>query len=270
MKKLLMAGMLSCSLLVSGLVGGDKAEASTSGLITDTALDYVGVPYVWGGTTPSGFDCSGFITYTFNKAGITLPRSSADMYQVGSSVSKSELQPGDLVFFTTYKAGPSHVGIYLEGDQFVHAASSGVQVSSLSNSYWKGRYIGSKRVADSNVKSGWSQEDGKWFYYLSDGSKKTGWLKWNSEWYFHDINGVMKTGWVKWSGDWYYLNGSGSMKTGWLKWNNNWYYLNSGGDMKTGWVLSGGKWYYLYPGGEMAYNTTIDGYKLNSDGAWIK
>jgi glucan-binding YG repeat protein len=268
MKKILMAGVLSCSLLVSGLIGGHKAEASTGEIISDTALDYVGVPYVWGGTTPSGFDCSGFITYTYKKAGISLPRMTSDMYSKGQAVSKSDLKEGDLVFFTTYKAGPSHVGIYLKDNKFVHAGDSGVQVSELSNPYWTKAYYGSKRVL--STMTGWSQEDGKWYYYQGDGSKKTGWLKWNGAWYYHDQAGVMKTGWVKWNGDWYYMNGNGSMKTGWLKWNNNWYFLNQGGDMKTGWVLSGGKWYYLFSGGEMAYSTTIDGYKLDSDGAWIE
>jgi glucan-binding YG repeat protein len=270
MKKILMAGMLSCSLLVSGLVGGHKAEASTSDLITDTALDYIGVPYVWGGTTPSGFDCSGFLNYTYDKAGISLPRTTSEIYNATQTISKSSLNEGDLVFFTTYKAGPSHAGIYLGDGKFVHAGDSGVQVASLSNPYWTKTYYGSKRVLAATTTIGWSKEDGKWYYYLSDGSKKTGWLKWNGAWYYHDQTGVMKTDWVKWGGAWYYLNADGSMKTGWLKWNNDWYYLNQGGDMKTGWVYYGGKWYYLYSSGEMAYNTTVEGYKVDSSGAWIQ
>lgn len=85
------------------------AANSKASAIISTAKKYIGVPYVWGGTTPSGFDCSGFIQYVFAKHGINLPRTSAEQYNVGSSVSKANLKAGDLVFFTTYKAGPSHL-----------------------------------------------------------------------------------------------------------------------------------------------------------------
>lgn len=248
MKKILMAGILSCSLLVSGLTGGQKAEASSSDVIADTALDYVGVPYVWGGTTPSGFDCSGFINYTYNKAGISLPRTTSDMYQKGQAVSKSALKEGDLVFFTTYKAGPSHAGIYLGNGKFVHAGDSGVQVAALSNPYWTKTYYGSKRVL--STPTGWKLEGGNWYFYKENGSKQTGWLKWNNQWYFHNQTGVMETGWVRSNGLWYFLNKDGAMETGW--------------------VYTGGKWYFLYSNGSMAYNTIIGGYQLDGSGAWIQ
>ena len=103
---------------------------------------------MWGGQSPSGFDCSGYIQYVFGKHGVTLPRTAAEQFNVGTSVSKSNLIPGDLVYFTTYKEGPSHVGIFLGNGQFIHASSGKeeVTISSLSSSYYTSRYIGAKRV----------------------------------------------------------------------------------------------------------------------------
>lgn len=113
--------------------------------VTDIARKYEGVPYVWGGTTPSGFDCSGFVKYVFAQKGITLPRTSSEMYNMGTRVTQP--QPGDLVFFTTYAAGASHVGIYLGNNEFISATSSrGVDTVSMSNPYWAPRYLGAKRL----------------------------------------------------------------------------------------------------------------------------
>jgi len=115
--------------------------------IISIAMKYLGVPYVFGGTSPSGFDCSGYIQYVFNQAGISLPRTADVQYGVGKSVPMSKLQPGDLVFFETYEPGPSHVGIYLKNGDFVHASSyTGITVTSLYSSYYAPRYLGAKRV----------------------------------------------------------------------------------------------------------------------------
>ena len=115
--------------------------------IITTGKKYIGVPYVWGGSTPSGFDCSGFVQYVFRQHGIQLPRTSAQQYSVGTWVAKSNLLPGDLVFFNTSGSGVSHLGIYLGNGDFLHASSSkGVMISQLSNSYWAPRYVGAKRV----------------------------------------------------------------------------------------------------------------------------
>lgn len=123
-------------------LNGVSAEA-----IIATAKQYIGVPYVWGGSTPSGFDCSGYVQYVFGKHGISLPRTSAQQYTVGVWVSKSNLRPGDLVFYNTSGSGVSHLGIYIGNGQFIHASSSkGVMISEMSNSYWSARYYGARRI----------------------------------------------------------------------------------------------------------------------------
>ena len=116
--------------------------------VVSDAMNYMGVPYVFGGNTPSsGFDCSGYVRYVFANAGIYLPRTADVQYNCGYAVSTSELAPGDLVFFETYCPGPSHVGIYVGDGNFVHASSSrGVTVSSLSSSYYSAHYLGARRV----------------------------------------------------------------------------------------------------------------------------
>lgn len=141
--------VLSLSLLLLSFIipaKEAKAEYSANATISE-AKNHIGTPYKFGGTTPAGFDCSGYIQYVHKKAGYKLPRTAADMYSKGTSVEQSEMVPGDLIFFTTYKKGPSHVGIYLGGNQFIHASSSkGVAIDKLSNSYWTKRYIGSKTL----------------------------------------------------------------------------------------------------------------------------
>ena len=119
---------------------------SDSSELVSHALSLVGVPYLWGGTSRSGFDCSGFTQYVFEGSGINLPRISFEQYKEGSSVSRDQLQAGDLVFFATYEPGASHVGIYIGGEQFVDAASKGVVISDLRWNYYKDRYIGARRV----------------------------------------------------------------------------------------------------------------------------
>lgn len=114
------------------------------------ALSLVGVDYRWGGATPAqGFDCSGLIRYVFQRTtGVALPRTARGLANVGARVTRSDLAPGDLVFFNTRRAAFSHVGIYLGNDRFIHAPSRGgeVGVAMLSSAYWKKRYDGARRL----------------------------------------------------------------------------------------------------------------------------
>lgn len=116
-------------------------SSQASALIAE-AQKHIGVPYVWGGSTPAGFDCSGFINYSYSKVGLSISRTVATMWSSGTAVSKPEI--GDIVFYET-TSGPSHAGIYMGNNKFIHAGSStGVTITDMSNSYWKSRYLGAK------------------------------------------------------------------------------------------------------------------------------
>jgi cell wall-associated NlpC family hydrolase len=119
----------------------------TEGLLK-TALRFMGVPYVWGGGTPSGFDCSGFIQHVFSMNGIAVPRTADLQFEVGERVPRGEEQPGDVVFFETYCPGASHVGIYLGRHQFVHASSTAghVTIGDLRATRFQHCYLGAKRI----------------------------------------------------------------------------------------------------------------------------
>lgn len=114
--------------------------------IVATAKKYLGVPYVWGGTSADGFDCSGLVQTVFAENGVSLPRGAGDQYRKGRKIAKGGLKPGDLVFFHTYTSGPSHVGIYAGDGKFIHAESSprGVTVTPLSETYWNERFLGAR------------------------------------------------------------------------------------------------------------------------------
>ena len=115
--------------------------------IIATAKKYIGVPYVFGGTNPSGFDCSGFLQYVFNEVGIIIPRLADEQYLLGCSAKVSQLDVGDLVFFSTYMEGASHCGIYLGDRQFLHVSSSrGVRIDSLDSDYWNAHFFGARKI----------------------------------------------------------------------------------------------------------------------------
>jgi cell wall-associated NlpC family hydrolase len=124
-------------------VGGRTGYA-----ITGTALSLRGTPYRNGGTDPTGFDCSGFVYYVFAQHGVTVPRTVLEQSRAGRPVAHDQLEPGDLLFFSTVSAGPSHVGISIGGDEFVHAPSSvgQVRVERLSAVYWSTRFVAARRV----------------------------------------------------------------------------------------------------------------------------
>ena len=108
------------------------------------AMQYLGIPYVWGGSSPGGFDCSGFVMYVFGQMGVSLPHNAAAQYAYGVYVPKDQLEPGDLVFFD----GLGHVGIYIGGGQFIHSPHTGdvVKISSLYDSWYAATYVGAKRI----------------------------------------------------------------------------------------------------------------------------
>lgn len=124
----------------------NPAASSKAGQVLSIARTQLGVPYAWGGTTSSGFDCSGYLYYVYNRAGITIPRTNTIGYYA-SSFTVSSPQPGDLVFFkNTYRPGISHVGIYVGNNSFIHAGGDRVQITSLNDSYWGKHFDSYKRL----------------------------------------------------------------------------------------------------------------------------
>jgi cell wall-associated NlpC family hydrolase len=148
LKKKLAAAVLSFSIIFT--IGAGSAFADSK---MDKVIDKaIGTKYVSGGISTNGFDCSGFTMYVFDKIGINLPHQSGSQYQMGTSVSRDEMRPGDLVFFNTSGKGVSHVGIYVGDGQFAHASTTrGVTISSLSDSYYVNRYVGAKRIMSTDA-----------------------------------------------------------------------------------------------------------------------
>jgi cell wall-associated NlpC family hydrolase len=163
-RALVLAGLIACA-VQPALAAEESAETITQAPAASApgssyldsarelviqALALIGVNYKYGGGSPdSGFDCSGLVSHVFREvAGIVLPRDSRAMSKVGEKVGKSDLQPGDLVFFDTLRRPFSHVGIYIGGQRFVHAPSRGgeVEVSDLHSRYWQKHYNGARRV----------------------------------------------------------------------------------------------------------------------------
>ena len=126
----------------------DPAEASGWHSVLETALALLGSPYRDGGASPDGFDCSGFTQWVFAQHGVALPRETRDQFTMGAAVASGVVSSGDLLFFSTVAPGPSHVGIALDDDRFVHAPSARgvVRVERLSMSYWQQRFIGARRI----------------------------------------------------------------------------------------------------------------------------
>lgn len=125
-----------------------KGQSTLANQIIANAKKHLGTPYLWGGTSPKGFDCSGLVQYVFQQSGIQLPRTTDQQVKLGTYVSKANLKPGDLVFLqNTYRQGVSHVGIYIGDGQMIHASSSkGVVISNLSTSYYTQHYHSARRV----------------------------------------------------------------------------------------------------------------------------
>ncbi len=135
-------------MLFSG-IGSMKVEAATPTELTAEASKYIGVKYVYGGTSVNGFDCSGYTQYVFKQLGYSIPRTTSSQWETGSAVSKANLIVGDLVFFNTTGRVASHVGIYIGDGQFIHSGTStGVTKASINSSYWASKFNGGRRVAN--------------------------------------------------------------------------------------------------------------------------
>jgi cell wall-associated NlpC family hydrolase len=124
--------------------GATVAPPSQYGGVVGIAMQYLGTPYVWGGSAPGGFDCSGLVMYVYAQEGVALPHNAAAQYGYGVPVSQDQLEPGDLVFFD----GLGHVGIYIGGGQFIHAPHTGdvVKISNLSEPWYAATYVGARRI----------------------------------------------------------------------------------------------------------------------------
>lgn len=136
-------------LSLSDFVTNTTSSSGATNIVTE-AQKYLGVPYVWGGSSPNGFDCSGLVQYVYAQCGKNIPRVAADQYHQSNKVSRDQLQPGDLVFFTGSNgssSNPGHVGIYIGNNEFIHSPSSGktITITSLDNSYYSSTYVGAGR-----------------------------------------------------------------------------------------------------------------------------
>ena len=130
--------------------GGSTPSGSIGETIVATAKQYMGAPYVYGGMSPSGFDCSGFVNYVYKLCGYSMSRVASSIYNNnGTYVEKANLQLGDLVFFASNSSSIGHVGIYIGNGQFIHSSSGAgcVVISDLSSSYYLKNYVGAKRIA---------------------------------------------------------------------------------------------------------------------------
>lgn len=140
--------LITLALLLSFQVGSAFADSK----LDDTISKVIGVDYKYGGTTTSGFDCSGFTGYVFKKLGIELPRTSKDQFKRGKKVARDDLRAGDLVFFNTFGKGVSHVGVYVGEGKFAHSSTSkGVTISNMAQGYYAKRYLGARRVMDTET-----------------------------------------------------------------------------------------------------------------------
>ena len=121
----------------------EEAAASRGAAAARIAIRYVGAPYVWGGASPAGFDCSGLVAHVFGRMGVSVPHNAAQQFQYGVAVSRGQLEPGDVVFFNRLL----HNGIYLGAGRFVHATTpGGVKISRLDDDWFRSRWIGARRL----------------------------------------------------------------------------------------------------------------------------
>lgn len=130
-------------------LGTTTAPPGTARAVVERARTFAGTAYRAGGSSPDGFDCSGFVQYLYGQAGIRLPRTASEQFDVGLSVKASRLVPGDLVFFRTDGRRVTHVGVVVGEDTFIHAPNtrSRIRTDRLDGRYWQQRYAGARRIA---------------------------------------------------------------------------------------------------------------------------
>ena len=129
-----------------GGVAGTVKVSGGAQQILSFAARFLGTPYSWGGTSPGGFDCSGYTQYVYKNCGISLGRTAEAQFNNGVAVTRSDLRPGDLVFFHTYSSGASHVGIYVGNNTMINSSNGGVSYDDMTDGYWRSRYLGARRV----------------------------------------------------------------------------------------------------------------------------
>ncbi|MFJ7729595.1 metallophosphoesterase [Neobacillus sp. NPDC097160] len=162
--------------------------------------------------------------------------------------------------------GSMSIGWYSSGSQKYYLNDNGVMQVGWKDIDGQRYYFG----PDGALKKGWVEDNHKWYYLDNNGNSKLGWIQDQAKWYYLKSDGMV-TGWQNIDNKtWYFFNGSGSMQTGWVFSGGKWYFLSGSGAMKTGWILDSEKWYFLTSDGSMAINTSIQGYRVGSDGAWIK
>ena len=142
--------LLAAGVLIASCSTTSSLRHSSNTIINkaiEVAVELEGTPYCYSGDTPDCFDCSGFVGYCLLQAGMQVPRTTGELYAFGSVVNEDQLEVGDLVFFATSGSKMSHVGIYLGDQEFIHSSTSnGVMISRLTETYWRGRFVGGRRL----------------------------------------------------------------------------------------------------------------------------